>query len=346
MTIQVLKRNGDAVPFNASKIRVAIRKAFDGCNAPVTDEVLEKLVLRVESKILTSAKAQSDASSDTIPVSVETIQDYVIYTLSECGFIKVAIAYSTYRNRHNEARDKDHAGGQLVQDFLNEGVAKGENGNASVADAFGSLILSNSEKVTRDYFLNYIYDEDIKKAHENRSIHIHDLGLLSVYCCGWSLKQLLQEGIKSTGNSIACAPASHLATLCNQMVNFLGIMQNEASGAQAFSSVDTYLAPFVRTDNLSYHDVKKCMESLVFGLNIPSRWGSQCPFSNFTFDWVCPPDLKYMPAIVGGKEQDFTYGDCQKEIDMINKAFLEVMIAGDAEGRGFEYPINFCGFAA
>ena len=200
-------------------------------------------------------------------------------------------------------------------------------------------MLSNSSAITADYWLNEIYDEEIANAHRNCDIHIHDLGMLAGYCAGWSLKQLIQEGLGGIPGKITSTPASHLSTLCNQMVNFLGIMQNEWAGAQAFSSFDTYLAPFVRVDNLSYKDVKQCIQSFVYGVNTPSRWGCQAPFVNVTIDWVCPPDLKYLPAIVGGKEMDFTYGDCKREMDMVNKAFIEVMIEGDANGRGFQYPI-------
>lgn len=211
--------------------------------------------------------------------------------------------------------------------------------NSTVNFSVGGLMLSNSSAITADYWLNEIYDEEIANAHRNCDIHIHDLGMLAGYCAGWSLKQLIQEGLGGIPGKITSTPASHLSTLCNQMVNFLGIMQNEWAGAQAFSGFDTYLAPFVRVDNLSYKEVKQCIQSFVYGVNTPSRWGCQAPFVNVTIDWVCPPDLKYLPAIVGGKEMDFTYGDCKREMDMVNKAFIEVMIEGDANGRGFQYPI-------
>ena len=211
--------------------------------------------------------------------------------------------------------------------------------NSTVTYSIGGLILSNSGAVTANYWLSEVYDEEIAEAHRSGSIHIHDLSMLTGYCAGWSLKQLIQEGLGGIEGKITSAPASHLSTLCNQMVNFLGIMQNEWAGAQAFSSFDTYLAPFVKKDNLSYKEVKQCIQSFVFGLNTPSRWGTQAPFSNITLDWTVPEDLKNLPAIVGGKEQDFTYGDCKKEMDIVNKAFIEVMIEGDANGRGFQYPI-------
>ncbi len=325
--IKVVKRNGAEVEFDLSKIRAAMHKAFIEENAIITSDALDMLTLRVVAKITEAT------------IKVEEIQDIVEEVLIESGFAKVAKAYIIYRKRHEEARSINSAGGQLVQDFLNQGVCKGENGNASVPDTFGGLILSNSEKVTRDYYLNYIYDPDIKQAHENRSFHIHDLGMLCGYCAGWSLKQLIKEGIKGVEGRITSAPASHLSTLCNQMVNFLGIMQNEWAGAQAFSSFDTYLAPFVKVDNLTYKQTKQCIQSFVYGVNTPSRWGTQAPFSNITLDWTVPADLAELPCIVGGKEMDFCYKDCKAEMDMVNKAFIEIMIEGDANGRGFQYPI-------
>ena len=211
--------------------------------------------------------------------------------------------------------------------------------NSTVSYSLGGLILSNSGAVTANYWLSEIYDDEIAEAHKNADIHLHDLSMLSGYCAGWSLKQLIQEGLGGVPGKITSSPASHLSTLCNQMVNFLGIMQNEWAGAQAFSSFDTYLAPFVKVDNLSYKEVKQCIQSFVYGVNTPSRWGTQAPFTNITLDWVVPDDLAFLPAIVGGKEMDFTYADCKKEMDMINKAFIEIMIEGDANGRGFQYPI-------
>jgi ribonucleoside-triphosphate reductase len=203
----------------------------------------------------------------------------------------------------------------------------------------GGLILSNSGAITANYWLSEIYDNEIAEAHRSAAIHIHDLSMLTGYCAGWSLKQLIKEGLGGVPGKITSSPAGHLSTLCNQMVNFLGIMQNEWAGAQAFSSFDTYLAPFVKIDNLTQKEVKQCIQSFIYGVNTPSRWGTQAPFSNITLDWTCPRDLMNLPAIVGGKEVDFTYGDCQKEMDMVNKAFIEIMIEGDANGRGFQYPI-------
>lgn len=211
--------------------------------------------------------------------------------------------------------------------------------NSTVTYSVGGLILSNSGAVTANYWLSNVYDREIADAHRSAAIHLHDLSMLTGYCAGWSLKQLIQEGLGGVAGKITSTPANHLSTLCNQMVNFIGIMQNEWAGAQAFSSFDTYLAPFVKVDNLSQKEIKQCIQSFVFGLNTPSRWGTQAPFCNITLDWTVPDDLANLPAIVGGKEMDFTYGDCQKEMDMINKAFIEVMVEGDANGRGFQYPI-------
>lgn len=228
---------------------------------------------------------------------------------------------------------------KLMEDYLNVNDWRVKE-NSTVQYSLGGLILSNSGAVTANYWLNHVYPDYISKLHKEAYIHIHDLSMFSAYCMGWSLKQLIQEGLGGVEGKITSAPANHLFTLCNQMVNFLGIMQNESAGAQAFSSFDTYLAPFVKVDNLSYKEVKQCLQSFVFGVNTPSRWGTQAPFTNITLDLICPEDMRYLPAIVGGKEQDFTYGECQKEMDMVNKAFIEIMLEGDANGRGFQYPIN------
>ena len=203
----------------------------------------------------------------------------------------------------------------------------------------GGLILSNSGAITANYWLSQVYDKEVADAHRNADLHLHDLSMLTGYCAGWSLKQLIYQGLGGVPGKITSAPAKHLSTLCSQMVNFLGIMQNEWAGAQAFSSFDTYLAPFVRVDHLSQEEVKQCIQSFVYGVNTPSRWGTQAPFTNITLDWTVPADLAGQPAIVGGEFMDFAYGDCKKEMDMVNRAFLEIMIEGDANGRGFQYPI-------
>lgn len=227
---------------------------------------------------------------------------------------------------------------ELVDDYIQVNDWRVKE-NSTVSYSVGGLILSNSGAVTANYWLSNVYDREIADAHRNSAIHLHDLSMLTGYCAGWSLKQLIQEGLGGVAGKITSTPASHLSTLCNQMVNFIGIMQNEWAGAQAFSSFDTYLAPFVKVDNLTQKEIKQCIQSFVFGLNTPSRWGTQAPFCNITLDWTVPNDLANLPAIVGGKEMDFTYGDCQKEMDMVNKAFIEIMIEGDAHGRGFQYPI-------
>lgn len=227
---------------------------------------------------------------------------------------------------------------KLVDSYLNLSDWRTKE-NSTVTYSIGGLILNNSGAVTANYWLDQVYDKDVAKAHRNADIHLHDLSFLGGYCAGWSLKQLIQEGLGGVTGKITSAPASHLSTLCNQMVNFLGILQNEWAGAQAFSSFDTYLAPFVKADHLSYREVKQCIQSFIFGVNTPSRWGCQAPFSNITLDWTVPNDLANLNCIVGGKEMDFCYKDCQEEMNMINKAFIETMIEGDASGRGFQYPI-------
>lgn len=227
---------------------------------------------------------------------------------------------------------------RLVEDYIDVGDWRVKE-NSTVTYSIGGLILSNSGAVTANYWLSEIYTQEIAQAHKNADIHLHDLSMLTGYCAGWSLLQLIQEGLGGVEGKISSTPANHLSTLCNQMVNFIGIMQNEWAGAQAFSSFDTYLAPFVKVDNLSRKEVKQALQSFIFGINTPSRWGTQAPFSNITLDWTVPDDLKNSPAIVGGKPMIFTYGDCQKEVDLINEVFIEIMLEGDANGRGFQYPI-------
>ena len=261
--------------------------------------------------------------------------------LSQAGYADVAKAYILYRKQREKVRNMkstilDYK--ELVDSYVKVSDWRVKE-NSTVTYSVGGLILSNSGAITANYWLSEVYDEEIANAHRNGDIHLHDLSMLTGYCAGWSLKQLIQEGLGGVPGKITSSPASHLATLCNQMVNFLGIMQNEWAGAQAFSSFDTYLAPFVKVDNLSYREVKKCIESFIFGVNTPSRWGTQAPFSNITLDWTVPNDLAELNAIVGGKEMPFKYKDCKKEMDMVNKAFIETMIEGDANGRGFQYPI-------
>ncbi len=330
---QVVKRDNRIVDFDISKISKAISLAFEACGRQSAPSVIDFLALKVTADFEPKVK-------DSL-VSVEDIQDSVESVLIQAGYSDVAKAYILYRRQHEKLRNisstlLDYK--ELVNQYV-KAVDWRVKENSTVTYSVGGLILSNSGAITANYWLSEVYDDEIAKAHKNADIHLHDLSMLTGYCAGWSLRQLIQEGLGGVPGKITSSPASHLATLCNQMVNFLGIMQNEWAGAQAFSSFDTYLAPFVRVDNLPYDQVKKCIESFVYGVNTPSRWGTQAPFSNITLDWTVPADLAEQKAIVGGKEQDFTYGDCQKEIDMVNKAFIETMIEGDANGRGFQYPI-------
>ena len=331
--IQVLKRDGSRVGFTLSKINDVIMKAFTATHMKYNDDIVDLLALRV------TADFQSKVRDGAI--YVEDIQDSVEKVLGQAGYEEVAKAYILYRKQ----REKMRAMKSTILDYKDvvNSYVKVEDWrvkeNSTVTYSVGGLILSNSGAVTANYWLSEIYDEEIAQAHRNADIHIHDLSMLTGYCAGWSLKQLIKEGLGGITGKITSAPARHLSVLCNQMVNFLGIMQNEWAGAQAFSSFDTYLAPFVKVDNLSYEEVKKCIEAFIYGVNTPSRWGTQAPFSNITLDWTVPNDLAELPAIVGGREMDFRYKDCKREMDMVNKAFIEIMIEGDANGRGFQYPI-------
>ncbi len=330
---QVKKRNGKTAEFDIAKISSAIKKAFDAMEKNYTDNVIDFLALKVTADFEEKVKGGL--------ISVEDIQDSVESVLSRAGYADVAKAYILYRKQREKLRLMkstylDYR--DIVNSYVNVTDWRVKE-NSTVTYSVGGLILSNSGAITANYWLSEIYDEEIAGAHRNADIHLHDLSMLTGYCAGWSLKQLIKEGLGGIPGKISSKPARHLATLCNQMVNFLGIMQNEWAGAQAFSSFDTYLAPFIKTDRLSYEEVKKALESFIFGVNTPSRWGTQAPFSNITLDWTVPPDLAEMPCIVGGEEQDFCYKDCKPEMDMINKAFIEIMIEGDADGRGFQYPI-------
>ena len=330
---QVLKRDGGTVEFEISKISAAMIKAFEALEKQYHPSVINMLALQV------SADFEPKIRDGLI--AVEDIQDSVEKVLSETGYADVAKAYILYRKQREKVRNVNSAllnYKDLVDNYLKINDWRVKE-NSTVTYSVGGLILSNSGAITANYWLSEIYDDEIAEAHRTAALHLHDLSMLTGYCAGWSLKQLIQEGLGGVPGKITSSPAGHLSTLCNQMVNFLGIMQNEWAGAQAFSSFDTYLAPFVKVDNLTQKEVKQCIQSFIYGVNTPSRWGTQAPFSNITLDWVCPPDLKDLPAIVGGKEMDFTYGDCKKEMDMVNKAFIEIMIEGDANGRGFQYPI-------
>ena len=330
---KVVKRDGAIVDFQISKITDAITKAFKALEKQYHPSVIELIALHVTADF-------EDKITDG-QITVESIQDSVEKVLSESGYADVAKAYILYRKQREKVRNVNSAllnYKELINDYLQINDWRVKE-NSTVTYSVGGLILSNSGAITANYWLSEVYDEEIARAHRSAAIHLHDLSMLTGYCAGWSLKQLIQEGLGGVPGKITSAPAQHLSTLCNQMVNFLGIMQNEWAGAQAFSSFDTYLAPFVKIDNLSQKEVKQCVQSFLYGVNTPSRWGTQAPFSNVTLDWTVPKDLANLPAIVGGKELDFTYGDCQKEMDMVNKAFIEIMIEGDANGRGFQYPI-------
>ena len=333
----VVKRSGEIAPYNRMKIEVAIGKAIEAVEnqkdpdraARLTDLVEERLRLQM-----------AGSRAHSIP-AIEEIQDIVENVLIEEKEVAVAKAYILYRARHEATRDTKKLMldiNKTMDGYLGQSDWR-VNENANVNFSLGGLILHNSGTITANYWLNNIYSKEIAEAHKTAAFHIHDLSMFSGYCAGWSLRQLIQEGLGGVPDKITSTPAAHLSTLVNQIVNFLGILQNEWAGAQAFSSFDTYLAPFIRADNLDYHQVRQCIQSYIYGVNTPSRWGSQAPFTNITMDLVCPDDLKNKKAIVGGKEQDFTYGDCQKEMDIINKVFIELMIEGDAEGRGFAYPI-------
>ena len=330
---QVIKRDGSKADFTLTKINDAIMKAFTATQMSYNNDIIDLLALRV------TADFQKKVENDEI--HVEDIQDSVERVLGQAGYEEVAKAYILYRKQ----REKMRAMKSTILDYKDvvNSYVKVEDWrvkeNSTVTYSVGGLILSNSGAVTANYWLSEIYDEEIAEAHRNADIHIHDLSMLTGYCAGWSLKQLIKEGLGGITGKITSAPARHLSVLCNQMVNFLGIMQNEWAGAQAFSSFDTYLAPFVKVDNLSYPEVKKCIEAFIYGVNTPSRWGTQAPFSNITLDWTVPDDPAELPALVGGVEMDFKYKDCKKEMDMVNKAFIETMIEGDSNGRGFQYPI-------
>lgn len=329
----VKKRDGKIVKFELGKIKNALKKAIESSDTPIEDDIIDFMALKVTADF--SAKIENNV------ICVEDIQDSCENVLGKSGYQEAAKAFILYRKIHENQRNianttLDYK--KLVNSYLQVADWRVKE-NSTVTYSIGGLILSNSGAITANYWLNEIYDKEIADAHKNADIHIHDLSMLSGYCAGWSLKQLIKEGLGGVPGKITSSPARHLSTLCNQMVNFLGIMQNEWAGAQAFSSFDTYLAPFVKVDNLSFKQVKQCIQSFVYGVNTPSRWGTQAPFTNITLDWTVPNDLANLNAIIGGEEMDFKYKDCKKEMDMINKAFIEIMIEGDANGRGFQYPI-------
>ena len=324
----VQKRSGETVPFDAKKIFDAIKKAV-----AVTKEINDEQIVNVTQIVLDKLDVRYLGKTP----SVENIQDIVVETLMDSRAYKTAEAYIIYRQKRSEIRDSYVDAVEII-----EGYVGGSNWrikeNANIGYSVGGLILRTSERVTAEYWLN-LYPKEVSDAHKNASIHIHDLGWLTGYCAGWSLRELLYEGFNGVPGFLQCSPAKHMATAISHMVNFLGTLQNEFAGAQAFSSIDTYLAPYVRIDNLSYEDVKNSMQTLIFNCAVPCRWGTQTPFINFTFDWTCPEDLKSQRPFIGGEQVNFTYGDLQKEMDMINQAFIEVMTEGDAQGRPFTFPI-------
>ncbi|MBQ6734113.1 MAG: ribonucleoside triphosphate reductase [Lachnospiraceae bacterium] len=332
----VVKRSGEEAAFDQSKIENAVAKAFVATNEVEARDL--STMARAVTLIVDTSLKEAGFTKPT----VEQIQDAVETSLMKCGYQKTAKAYILYRSQHQKARDTKNTlldYKTLVNGYIGAEKDWRVKENSTVTLSVGGLILSNSGAITANYWLTEVYDDEIAEAHRKCFLHLHDLSMLTGYCAGWSLKQLIEEGLGGVTGRMTSAPAKHLSTLCNQMVNFLGIMQNEWAGAQAFSSFDTYLAPFVKVDNLDYYEVKQCIQSFIYGVNTPSRWGTQAPFTNVTLDWTVPEDMKNLNAIIGGEKLDFTYGDCKKEMDMINKAFIEIMIEGDANGRGFQYPI-------
>ena len=335
----VVKRDGRIEAYDRDKIRTAVQNAFEAVGLSAGEEHIRvnAVVDDVEAKL---AEFMAQRHPNSVP-AIEEIQDIVETALVEAKEARVAKAYIIYRARHEAIRDTK----KLMLDInttMDGYLSQSDwrvNENANVNFSLGGLILHNSGTITANYWLKNIYPQRVAEAHQNADFHIHDLSMFSGYCAGWSLRQLIEEGLGGVPDKITSKPAKHLNTLIQQIVNFLGIMQNEWAGAQAFSSFDTYLAPFVKKDNLDIDGVTQALQSFVFGVNTPSRWGSQAPFTNITMDWMVPPDLKDRSATVGGEQQEFTYGDCQREMDMINEAFIRLMIAGDANGRGFQYPI-------
>ena len=333
----VVKRSGEIEAYNRKKIEQAINKAITAVEGSPNDEKAAFLTDKVEEKL---KNIMASRYAHSIP-AIEEIQDVVELVLIEQKEASLAKAYILYRAKREAVRDAESLMlniNSTMDGYLSQSDWRVKE-NANVNFSLGGLILHNSGTITANYWLKNIYTPAIAEAHITAAFHIHDLSMFSGYCAGWSLRQLIHEGLGGVPDKITSKPPKHLSTLIQQIVNFLGIMQNEWAGAQAFSSFDTYLAPFVKKDNMSEASVKQCLQSFVYGVNTPSRWGSQAPFTNITLDWVCPPDLANQKAVVGGEAQDFNYGDCQKEMDMINKLFIELMLEGDAAGRGFQYPI-------
>lgn len=331
--LKVIKRDGTIVDFDIKKISAAITKAFDSLRKVYDSSIIELLSLRVTSEF--DSKIKEDQ------ISVEDIQDCVENVLSITGYADVAKAYILYRKQRENIRDIQNQ--SLVYKNIIDGYLSGEEQDQSdkmmSVYSVGGLILSNSAAITKNYWLNTVYDSQISRAHSQGDIYIHDLDMMTADSAGWSLEPLLRYGLRGMNKKISCRPPKHLFSACNQLVNFLGVLQNEWAGAQSIPSFDTYLAPFVKVDQMAFLEIKKCMETFVYGVNIPSRWGTQPPFSTITFDGTVPSDLKDKKAIVGGKEQAFTYGDCKEEMKQIQEAFLQTMLDADSFGRSFPFPI-------
>ena len=328
----VTKRDGTLAPFDSDKIFNAIRKAGES-----TGEFGEQECYLLTGQVL---KVLEHKFTDSLP-TIECIQDVVEQVLISANYFATSKAYILYRDQRSRARS-DKKVVVDVESSINEYLNRLDwrvNANANQGYSNGGLILNVSGKVTANYWLSHVYPANVGEAHRNGDIHIHDLDMLAAYCAGWSLKNLLHEGFNGVPGKAEAGPAKHLSAAIGQMVNFMGTLQNEWAGAQAFSSVDTYLAPYIRADNLNYEQVEQCFPELIYNLNVPSRWGSQTPFTNFTFDWVCPEDLRDKHPLIAGVEQSFTYGELQKEMDMINKAYITVMMKGDIKGRPFTFPI-------
>lgn len=328
----IIKRDGSVKDFDPSKIAAAIAKAgkatgeFDAARA---DQITEERVLPALTAL------------NLVTPHIEQVQDAVEHALFEEGYFKTLRAYIVYREQRQKARDARQSWVN-VESSINEYLQQLDwrvNANANQGYSLGGLILNVSGKVVANYWLNYIYPPEIGRAHREADVHIHDLDMLSGYCAGWSLRTLLTEGLNGVPGKVEAGAPKHLSSATGQIVNFLGTMQNEWAGAQAFSSFDTYLAPFIKKDNVPYADVLQSIQELIYNLNVPSRWGTQTPFTNLTFDWTCPDDLKDQHPVIAGEEMPFTYGDCKREMDMINRAYIEVMTKGDAKGRVFTFPI-------
>ncbi|MGM9941895.1 MAG: ribonucleoside triphosphate reductase [Bulleidia sp.] len=333
---RVRKRDGKTADFDIQKIVGALRKAFDGSHRQYNDDIINMLALRVtgnfESRIIDGC------------VDVEDIQDSAEKVLSECGYSDVAKAYILYRKQRENIRNIEKSNvdyRQIVDTYLNSKSWKGNEGKCS-GYSVGGLIMSNSGAVTGNYWLSEVYDREIAQAHRNGDLYIHDLNMLTGHCTGWSLPQIMEQGLIGVAGNVSCGPAKHLNTLCEQLVRFLGIVQNEWAGSQTFVSFDTYLAPFVRIDQLTYAQVKQCIQTFVYGVNTLSRWGCEPPYTNITLDLTVPKDLADQPALTGGKQQEFTYGECQEQMDILNRALFEVMREGDYSGNAFPYPIITC----